>query len=158
MGWPVMHSRSPLLHNYWFQQHNLAGTYVPLAIPPTGLKAALRALYPLGFAGCNLTLPHKQEAMKWVDEVDTVSKSVGAISCVTVRPDGSLAGTNNDCYGFIHSIRQEQPRWRAYSRPHGGIGPGGGPRAACYGLAHGGARGVPLRTRPPCRRQGDRGG
>src|SRR2546422_8442588 len=93
MGWPVTHSRSPLLHNYWFQQHNLAGTYVPLAIAPAGLNAALRALYPLlGFAVCNLTIPHKQEATKWVDEVDTVSKTIGAISCVLVRPDGSLAG------------------------------------------------------------------
>ena len=86
-----MHSRSPLLHNYWFRQHDLAGTYVPLAIPPTGLQAALRALYPLGFAGCNLTLPHKQEAMKWVDEVDSVSKNIGAISCVIVRTEGGLA-------------------------------------------------------------------
>ena len=147
MGWPVMHSRSPLLHNYWFQQHNLAGTYVPLAIPPTGLKAALRALYPLGFAGCNLTLPHKQEAMKWVDEVDTVSKSIGALSCVIVRPDGSLAGTNNDCYGFVRSIRQEQPAWRADSGPSVVIGAGGGARAVCYGLMQAGATEIRLVNR-----------
>src|ERR1051325_6414000 len=87
MGWPVMHSRSPLLHNYWFQQHHLAGSYVPLAIAPAGLGAALRALYPLGFAGCSVTIPHKIEAMKIVDEVDGVAKSMGAISCVVVRPD-----------------------------------------------------------------------
>src|SRR6266699_4372486 len=147
MGWPVMHSRSPLLHNYWFQQHHLTGTYVPLAIPPTGLKAALRALHPLGFAGCNLTLPHKQEAMKWVDEVDTVSKSIGAISCVIVRPDGSLAGTNNDCYGFIQSIKQEQPGWRADSGPIVVIGAGGGSRAVCCGLAQEGAREIKLVNR-----------
>ena len=82
MGWPVMHSRSPLLHNYWFKQHGLAGTYVPLAIAPATLAAALRALHPLGFAGCNLTLPHKQAAMAVVDEVDALAKSIGAISCV----------------------------------------------------------------------------
>ena len=58
MGWPVMHSRSPLMHNYWFEQHNLPGTYVPLAIEPEGLAAALLALAPLGYAGCNLTIPH----------------------------------------------------------------------------------------------------
>jgi len=147
MGWPVKHSRSPLLHNYWFQQHHLAGTYVPLAIPPTGLKAALRALHPLGFAGCNLTLPHKQQAMKWVDEVDTVSKSIGAISCVVVRPDGSLAGTNNDCYGFIQSIREEQPGWRADAGPSVVIGSGGGARAVCYGLAQEGASEIRLVNR-----------
>jgi shikimate dehydrogenase len=147
MGWPVMHSRSPLLHNYWFRQHNLAGTYVPLAIPPAGLAAALRALHPLGFAGCNLTLPHKQEAMKIVDEVDTLTKSIGAISCVVVRPDGSLAGANNDCYGFIHSIRQEQPGWRADGGPSVVIGAGGGARAVCYGLAQAGSREIRLVNR-----------
>ena len=142
-----MHSRSPLLHNYWFKQHALAGTYVPLAIPPAGLAAALRALHPLGFAGCNLTLPHKQAAINIVDEVDTLAKSIGAISCVVVRPDGSLAGTNNDCYGFIHNIRQEQPGWRADSGPIVVIGAGGGSRAVCYGLAQEGAREIRLVNR-----------
>src|SRR6478735_2859897 len=91
MGWPVMHSRSPMLHNYWMRSHALAGTYVPLAIRPEGLAAALRALHPLGFAGCNLTLPHKQQAMTVMDQVDDAAQRIGAISCVTVRADGSLA-------------------------------------------------------------------
>src|SRR5205809_6881693 len=56
MGWPISQSRSPMLHNYWFAQHGLAGTYVPLAVPPAGLRAALRALPSLLFSGCNLTL------------------------------------------------------------------------------------------------------
>jgi len=110
-------------------------------------SAALRALHPLGFAGCNLTLPHKQEAMKIVDEVDTVAKSIGAISCVVVRPDGSLAGTNNDCYGFVRSIRQEQPAWRADSGPSVVIGAGGGARAVCYGLMQAGATEIRLVNR-----------
>jgi shikimate dehydrogenase len=128
------------MHNYWFKQHNLTGTYVPLAIEPAGLAAALRALPALGFAGCNLTIPHKQSAMKIVDEVDALAKNIGAISCVIVRPDGSLAGTNNDCYGFIHNIRQEQPGWRADAGPIVVIGAGGGSRAVCYGLAEEGAQ------------------
>jgi shikimate dehydrogenase len=147
MGWPVMHSRSPMLHNFWFRQHELAGTYVPLAIRPDGLGAALRALHPLGFAGCNLTIPHKQQAMTIVDEVDTVAKRIGAISCVTVRPDGSLAGSNNDCFGFIHSLRQERPGWRADAGPIVVIGAGGGSRAVCYGLAQEGAREIRLVNR-----------
>jgi shikimate dehydrogenase len=142
-----MHSRSPLLHNYWFQQYKLAGSYVPLAIPPMGLKAALRALHPLGFAGCNLTIPHKQEAMKWVDEVDNIARSIGAISCVIVRPDGSLAGTNNDCYGFIQSIREGQPGWRADAGPIVVIGAGGGALAVCYALAEAGAKEIRLVNR-----------
>ena len=147
MGWPVMHSRSPMLHNYWFKKHELAGTYVPLAIRPEGLAAALRALHPLRFAGCNLTIPHKEQAMTLVDEVDALAKAIGAISCVVVRPDGSLSGTNNDCYGFIHAIKQEQPGWRADSGPIVVIGAGGGSRAVCYGLAQEGAREIKLVNR-----------
>src|SRR6266566_4100304 len=154
MGWPVMHSRSPLMHNYWFRQHNLAGTYVPLAIHPSTLASALRALHPLGFAGCNLTIPHKQEAMKIVDQVDALAKSIGAISCVVVRPDGSLAGTNNDCYGFIQNVKQEQPGWRADAGPIVVIGAGGGSRAVCYGLAQEGAREIRLVNRTLARAKG----
>ncbi len=147
MGWPVTHSRSPMLHNYWFRQHGLAGTYVPLAIRPEGLAAALRALHPLGFAGVNVTIPHKQEAMKIVNEVDALARSIGAISCVIVKPDGSLAGTNNDCYGFIHAIRQEQSGWRPDAGPVAVIGAGGGSRAVCYGLAREGAKEIRLLNR-----------
>ena len=62
MGWPVMHSRSPKLHNFWLQQYGLAGTYVPLEIKQDQLEQALRALPVLNFAGCNLTIPHKEAA------------------------------------------------------------------------------------------------
>jgi shikimate dehydrogenase len=154
MGWPVMHSRSPMLHNYWFQKHQLAGTYVPLAIRPEGLAAALRALHPLGFAGCNLTIPHKQQAMTIVNEIDEVAKRIGAISCVVVRSDGSLAGSNNDCYGFIHNIKQEQPGWRADAGPAVVIGAGGGSRAVCYGLAQEGAKEIRLVNRSLDRAKG----
>jgi shikimate dehydrogenase len=140
MGWPVMHSRSPMMYNYWLRQHALAGVYVPLAIRPEGLAAALRALHPLGFAGCNLTLPHKQQALTIVDEVDEVATRIGAISCVTVRADGSLAGANNDCFGFIHNLRQEQPGWRADAGPAVVLGAGGGARAVCYALMQEGAQ------------------
>ena len=147
MGWPVMHSRSPMFHNYWFKKHGLAGTYVPLAIRPENLAGALRGLHPLGFAGVNVTIPHKQEAMKIVQEVDALAKSIGAISCVIVRPDGSLAGTNNDCYGFIQAVRQEHAGWRADAGPVVVIGAGGGSRAVCYGLAQEGAREIRLVNR-----------
>ena len=154
MGWPVMHSRSPLLHNYWFKRHDLAGTYVPLAIKPEGLAAALRALHPLGFAGCNLTIPHKQQAMTIVDEVDAVAMRIGAISCVVVRADGSLAGSNNDCYGFIHNLKQEQPGWRAGAGPIVVLGAGGGSRAVCYALQQEGAKEIRLLNRTLARANG----
>ena len=154
MGWPVMHSRSPLLHNFWFKQHGLAGTYVPFAIEPQGLAPALRALHPLGFAGVNLTIPHKQRAMTLVDEVDSVAVRIGAISCVVVRPDGTLLGSNNDCYGFIHNLKQEQPSWRADAGPIVVLGAGGGARAVCYGLLQEGASEIRLVNRTLARARG----
>jgi len=154
MGWPVMHSRSPMMHNYWFRQHKLAGTYVPLAIQPEGLAAALRALNPLGFAGVNLTIPHKRQALAVVDEVDAVAKCIGAISCVVVRPDGSLTGTNNDWFGFIHNLKQEQPGWRADAGPVVVLGAGGGSRAVCYGLMQEGAQEIRLVNRTFARAKG----
>ena len=154
MGWPVMHSRSPLLHNYWMRGYGLAGTYVPLAIQPEGLEAALRALHPLGFSGCNLTIPHKQAAMVLVDSVDDVARRIGAISCVTVGADGSLSGTNNDCFGFIESLKQSYPDWRADAGPAVVLGAGGGARAVAYALMQAGATEIRVINRTLERAQG----
>jgi shikimate dehydrogenase len=153
MGWPVMHSRSPLLHGYWMKQLGLAGAYVPLAIEPAGLAAALRALAPLQFAGCNLTIPHKQAAMSIVDEVDSIGRTIGAISCVVVRPDGSLFGTNNDWYGFVQNLTSSAPAWRADAGPAVVFGAGGGARAVCYGLLQLGVPSLRLVNRSPARAQ-----
>ena len=147
MGWPVMHSRSPKLHNYWFEQHGLAGTYVPLAIEPKNLEAALRSLAPLGFAGCNLTIPLKEAALPFVDEVDAQTRRIGASSCVVVRPNGSLLATNNDGYGYIEGILEADPAWRADAGPIVVIGSGGGSRAVVYSLAERGAREIRLFNR-----------
>ena len=147
MGWPVLHSRSPLMHNYWMAQQGLAGTYVFLEIKPGVLEAALRAMHPLGFYGCNLTIPHKLDAMNIVDEVDDVARKIGAISCVVVREDGSLFGTNNDWLGFIGNLKQQQPAWRADAGPVAVIGAGGGGRAVCYALLQQGATEIRLINR-----------
>ncbi|MBI3705508.1 MAG: shikimate dehydrogenase [Rhizobiales bacterium] len=151
MGWPIFQSRSPMLHNFWFAQHKLAGSYVPLAIPPERLAAALRALPALNFSGCNLTIPLKRDALRIVDEVDITARKIGAISCVVVRKDGSLAGFNNDWYGFTHNILEFAPDWRADAGPAVVIGAGGGARAVLYGLLERGAREIRLSNRTPAR-------
>ncbi len=153
MGWPVAQSRSPVLHNFWMQQHGLRGSYLPLAIEPGRLEGALHALHPLGFAGCNLTIPHKQAAMRMVDDVDETAKAIGAISCVVVHKDGSLSGTNNDWYGFTHNILDFVQDWRAGVRPAVVIGAGGGARAVIYGLIQRGAREIRVTNRTFARAQ-----
>jgi shikimate dehydrogenase len=153
MGWPVMHSRSPMLHNHWFAEHGLSGAYVPLAIKPGSLGPALRALHPLGFAGCNLTIPHKQDAMTIVDETDETARRIGAISCVVARPDGSLFGTNNDCYGFIENLLEAEPGFRFESGPAVVMGAGGGARAVVWALAQRGVKEIRLVNRTHARAQ-----
>ncbi len=147
MGWPVMHSRSPMLHNAWFEAHKLAGAYIPLAIAPDRLGAALRALEPLGFAGCNLTIPHKEAALQLVDEVAPTAERMGAISCVSVRADGTLLGTNNDGYGYIHGLLEACPDWSASAGPVVVIGAGGGARAVVMSMAERGVSQIRLINR-----------
>jgi shikimate dehydrogenase len=147
MGWPISQSRSPALHNFWFAKHGLQGSYVPLAIPPDRLAPALRALPALNFSGCNLTIPLKQDAMKIVDEVDITARKIGAISCVVVRPDETLWGSNNDWYGFVHNILDFVPDWSAGAGPIAVMGAGGGARAVVYGLMERGAREIRLCNR-----------
>jgi shikimate dehydrogenase len=150
MGWPVMHSRSPKLHNYWLAQYGLSGSYLPLAIPPERLANALHALSALGFSGCNLTIPHKQAALAIVDRLDPLARRIGAINCIVVAPDQSLDGYNFDAFGFIESIREAHPAWRADNGPVVVIGAGGAARAVLVGLIEQGAREIRLinRTRP----------
>jgi len=151
MGDPVMHSRSPKLHNYWLAKYGLAGAYVPLAITAGYLRAALRALPALGFSGCNLTIPHKEAALGLVDKVDPLARRIGAVNCVVVAADGSLEGQNHDAFGYIESVREAQPSWRADRAPIVVIGAGGGARAVLVGLIDAGAREIRLVNRTPAR-------
>jgi shikimate dehydrogenase len=153
MGWPVMHSRSPRLHNYWLARYGLTGTYVPLAIPAQGLRAALRALPALGFSGSNLTIPHKEAALDIVDRVDPLARRIGAANCVVVAPDGSLEGQNTDAFGFVASVREAQPDWHADAGALVVIGAGGGARAVLVSLIDQGAREIRLVNRTPARAQ-----
>ena len=139
MGWPIAHSRSPKIHNHWLAQNGIEGAYVPLAVEPGKLEAALRALAPLGFSGCNLTIPHKEAALPFMDRVDPMAARIGAINCVVVEADGALAGKNYDGFGFIASLRAGAPQWRAEAAPAVVIGAGGGARAVVAGLLDAGA-------------------
>ena len=147
MGFPVMHSRSPKLHNFWLARHGLAGVYVPLAIQPAGLIAALQALPALGFSGCNITIPHKETAMAAMQTIDPAAKRIGAMNCVIVGRDGALHGTNNDGYGYIEGIRERFPDWRAGAGPVTVLGAGGGARAVIAGLADAGAKEIRVLNR-----------
>src|SRR5437870_8625624 len=125
MGWPIGHSRSPALHNFWLEEQGIDGVYVPLAVRPEQLSEVLRALPALGFRGCNLTIPHKQMALSIVDRVDPVAQRIGAINTVIVAPDGSLEGRNTDVYGFREYLGECVPDWDPAAGPAVVLGAGG---------------------------------
>jgi shikimate dehydrogenase len=134
MGWPVAHSHSPVLHRYWLERHGVAGDYVKLAVPPQKLGPALHALPNLGFAGCNLTIPHKEQALAFIDEVDPEAKTIGAVNTIIVRSNGKLYGMNSDGFGFIANLHAEAPNWQAATGPAVVLGAGGAARAVVSAL------------------------
>jgi shikimate dehydrogenase len=134
MGWPVTHSRSPALHNFWLEQNGIDGAYVPLAVRPEQLEQALRGLLALGFRGCNLTIPHKRSAMELVDRVEPVARRIGAVNTIIVAPDGSLEGHNTDAFGFRESLREAVPDWNPATDPAVVLGAGGAARAVVAAL------------------------
>ena len=134
MGWPVAHTRSPVIHNHWIAKHGLKGAYVQLPVQPGRLEAAIRGLPALGFAGCNITVPHKVNAMQLMDELHPQARRIAAINTVVVQPDGRLLGVNNDGIGYIQSLRDANPAWRGNAGPALVLGAGGAARAIVVAL------------------------
>ena len=150
MGWPVAHSRSPRIHGYWLEEKGIDGAYLPLAVLPERLAAALAALPALGFSGCNLTAPHKEAAVPHMDTLSETARRIGAVNTVTVGADGALHGDNTDGYGFIGYLRQEAPCWEP-AAPVAVLGAGGAARAVVDALAGAGAPDIRLVNRSPAR-------
>jgi shikimate dehydrogenase len=151
MGWPIAHSRSPALHNFWLDEHGIDGVYVPMAVRPEHLAQALQALPALGFRGCNLTIPHKQAALSVIDRVDPLARRIGAINTVIVAPDGRLQGSNTDVYGFRESLRESAPDWDPAAGGAVVLGAGGAARAVVAALIESGVREIRLVNRTMAR-------
>lgn len=147
LGWPVAHSRSPVIHNHWLAQYGIAGRYVLFPVPPENLEAAVRGLAALGLRGCNVTTPHKQAVFPLLDRVDPLAQRIGAVNTVVVEQDGTLTGFNNDGNGFVQSLRDAAPSWRPDSGPILVLGAGGASRAVVASLAAQGATEIRLANR-----------
>ena len=147
MGWPVAHSLSPALHGFWLKQLGIDGSYENLAVPPDRLASALHGLAAKGFAGCNLTIPHKEAALPLMELLDPAARRIGAVNTVVVKPDGALAGFNTDGAGFIGNLRAEIPDWQAGTGPAAVLGAGGAARAIIDALVQNGVPGIILANR-----------
>ena len=143
-GWPVAHSRSPAMHNAAFAALGLDAVYVPYAVPPDRLPAAVDAMRVLGIAGLNITLPHKAAIIPLLDSVDATALAIGAVNTV-LRDGARLLGTNTDAEGLARSLREANV---ALSGAHVIVlGAGGAARAAVVGLAHAGAARIVVAAR-----------
>jgi shikimate dehydrogenase len=147
MGWPVAHSLSPRLHGHWLLRHGIDGAYVPLPVPPERLEQALSALPALGFAGVNLTIPHKEMAVALMDRLSPTAERIAAVNTVVVEADGTLSGDNTDGFGFIAALSESEAGWRAAAGPAVLLGAGGAARAVAVALLDAGVPEVRLLNR-----------
>ena len=147
IGWPVSHSLSSRLHGFWLKELGIDGTYSALAVAPDGLENFLRSLPEQGFAGVNLTLPHKEAAAIIVDTMDSVASRIGAVNTIVVGADGSLAGSNTDGYGFIENLKSCAPEWTADNKSAVILGAGGAARAIIAALLDAGLKELRLVNR-----------
>ncbi|MEQ8967637.1 MAG: shikimate dehydrogenase [Azospirillaceae bacterium] len=150
IGWPVGHSKSPVLHGHWLARYGLAGAYVPMAVPPAGLKRALAALPLFGFRGCNITVPHKEAAIAAMDTVDGFARRIGAINTVVIDDEGRLHGSNTDGFGFLENLRAAGG-WRAEAGPAVVLGAGGAARSIVAALLDAGVPELRLVNRTTAR-------
>jgi shikimate dehydrogenase len=103
LGWPVAHSRSPRLHNFWLARHGIDGAYVPLPVAPDHFATAIHGLRAAGFRGANVTIPHKEVAFALCDSVDETAQAAGAVNTLVFTPRG-IEGSNTDGSGFVANL------------------------------------------------------
>jgi shikimate dehydrogenase len=149
-GWPVAHSRSPLIHSYWLARYHLEGVYERFAVPPLGFADFAASIGVGGLVGANVTVPHKEAAFAACDELTDSARATGAVNTLW-REDGVLWGDNTDVAGFLASLDAEAPGWRDRVDSAVVLGAGGSARAIVHGLASRGVERVTIVNRTPAR-------
>ena len=137
IGHPIAHSRSPLLHGHWLATLGIAGSYERISVAPEALAGFLTGMKQAGFAGGNITVPHKQAAMAHVACIDAAGRAIGAINTVWLEQDTWIGG-NTDAHGFIANLADRAPGWAASTRIAVLLGAGGAARAAVHALLQSG--------------------
>ncbi|HWW65517.1 MAG TPA: shikimate dehydrogenase [Sphingomonadaceae bacterium] len=133
IGWPVAHSKSPLIHRFWLDRLGIDGDYGRFPVEPEQLGKAIAALPALGLRGVNVTVPHKQAVIPFLDRLDMRAAAIGAVNTVVVEEAGRLTGYNSDADGFLEAVL----RYKA-GRAAGQalvIGAGGAAQAVAHALA-----------------------
>jgi len=133
VGWPISHSRSPLIHNYWLKHYGIAGAYRSEAVPPEKFAAFVKSLPAHGYVGANVTVPHKEVALA-CSAPDERARAVGAANTLWLDATGQLRSTNTDVEGFLGNLDACAPDWSDGLRRAVVLGAGGAARAVVYAL------------------------
>ncbi|EEE36410.1 shikimate 5-dehydrogenase [Rhodobacteraceae bacterium KLH11] len=151
IGHPIAHSRSPKLHGHWLKSYALDGHYVPMDVAPADLETVLRTLPKAGFVGANVTVPHKEAALRLADQVSDRASVIGAANTLMFHEDGSILADNTDGYGFMANLRDGAPDWNPQDGPAVVFGAGGAARAVLQALAQAGVPEILLTNRTRAR-------
>ncbi|MBZ0217772.1 MAG: shikimate dehydrogenase [Fimbriimonadaceae bacterium] len=155
-GWPIAHSRSPLIHRYWLAQLGIAGTYDPVALAPNQAQAFFRGLpnpdQADGFVGGNVTIPHKQVAFSACDHVTAAAERLGSVNTLWIE-NGALYGDNTDGAGFTANLDQYAEGWDRHPGRAVVLGAGGAARAILVALSARGFGRISLVNRTLARAQ-----
>jgi shikimate dehydrogenase len=146
IGWPISHSRSPLIHHYWLEQLGIAGSYARVPVAPPDLATFLANIEVFGFAGGNVTLPHKEKAFAVCAVTTPVAERLKAVNTLWIDR-GQLAGDNTDVEGFLASLDADIPRWDKSGDKAVVLGAGGAARGIVYALNSRGVRHITLVNR-----------
>lgn len=150
IGWPIAHSRSPMIHGYWLERYGIAGTYTKRAVPPQEIDAFLAALADHGLAGCNVTIPHKEAAFRAAAFREGSAEAVGAANTLWLE-NGRLCAANTDTYGYMTYLTAEAEDWSRRDAPVAILGAGGAARAIIYGFLQAGVSEIRLFNRSAAR-------
>ena len=147
IGWPIAHSKSPILHGDWLRKYGIQGHYVAIGLKQEKFEDGLRALMTLGFKGVNVTIPYKENVLSIATSISDRAALIGAANTLIFRENGSIRADNTDGYGFIQNIRQKEPDWRGSDGPALVLGAGGASRAIVSSLLDDGAPEVRITNR-----------
>ena len=151
IGWPVEHSRSPVIHRYWLDTYGIDGAYEKEAVRPEDIEGFLVRLGLNGYIGANVTLPHKEAALRAARSADRAAMAIGAANTLWLDPDGALHASNTDAYGFMTNLKAQAPQWRQVSGTALVLGAGGAARGILYGLLAAGVTRILLANRTRAR-------
>ncbi len=145
IGWPISHSVSPVMHNAAFAELRMNWRYVPLPVRPERVGEAVAGVRALGLRGVNVTVPHKQAVMPFLDRWTPAAAAIGAVNTIIVSEEGELLGDNTDAAGFVTDLRANgvNPAGKRVVV----VGAGGSARAIVYGLAEAGCGSLVLLNR-----------